>query len=141
MGVSADHCVHYNGIIPRNKTCGAGVEYMAVAAPLSGADRRAAGGNPRFGVVHRIPCIRTNRVDTCNECRFPTPAEHAAAVEQSERSAGRAMALLAAVLEDGRESGNLPCPTCGIGTVTFAGVGTRAVRIACSTQGCVQMVG
>jgi hypothetical protein len=143
--LNRDHCIHYNGV--HRDACAAGVGYATVAREQTPGEQeraRAAGAIDlaRFGLIHRLPCIRGNGVDTCPLQQFPTAEQHAAALDAAEQLMGRTGRVLAAITADGRPSGEIsPCPACETGTLRFTRAGTLAIRVACTTNGCVRLIG
>jgi hypothetical protein len=64
--LNRDHCIHYNGV--HRDACAAGVGYATIARDQTPGEQeraRAAGAInfARFGLLHRLPCIRGNGVE------------------------------------------------------------------------------
>lgn len=126
MGKEAGTCVHFNGI--QNEACKAGIAYDSFPKP-------------------GLPCMKDFcKGQVCDNLRFPTPEEVAAAEAARETSYKRFELAYAAVREDAKKrglrkgnggAGNATCPNCQ-GTLSYSVASYNGhVHCRCSTEGCV----
>lgn len=126
-------CVHFTGIL--RPPCKAGISYDSFTPGT-------------------LPCLNLSSRKTpaavCEQRRDPTPEEIAAEEQQWEETFQRAglviVAVQYAVSGKTEASGEVPCPVCKAGRVTYAyrqGGGRRGrqnnfLSFKCSTDGCAE---
>ena len=112
------HCRHYS--------------YKPGDGPVCAVDALHADGTV-------VRCMPTPQRDACPKREEYTEAEKDAQESDMFASAENLMKVLA-LIPVKSTAGEIPCPVCGTGTVTYRYFGLRAIRVWCSTDGCIRFM-
>lgn len=126
------HCVHFSGL--SNATCKVGVNYQSLR------DKERKG-------YAQYPCWREGADLSCDQRRFPTPAEVQAKVDAIEQSFERSNAAVRVCREDAQRRGfkkgnggaaEIGCPVCRTGMLHYSVAGYNGhLHGRCDMPGCV----
>lgn len=135
--MSGIHCKHYDGreILVFDGKCRAGIDPRA----------SFCGGND-FGMIKKIPCLKTNTdAPPCEHMIFPTPEEVAADDAAFEAQVADFMMVISTVRPaieaehkaTGAWSGHLECPKCSKPLHWAKAECNGHVHARCETDNCV----
>jgi hypothetical protein len=128
--VRHNRCKHYSGNVYCRGPCDAGVNV------------RERVGGPDDGWLMRSPCFpeHAEKAFACKDFALPTKEELEAEKREQRASLERIARARAAILEAGakpRSAGQLPCPVCERGTLSWSMASNGHVHARCTTAGCV----
>lgn len=130
--MSPVHCKHYDGrAILFGKTCRAGINPR-----VSFCDGKS------FGMIKRIPCLKTNTdAPRCHLAEFPTREEVAAADAAFEEQVNDFLQHMpvarAAMIATKSDGGCIDCPKCGKGLRWTKARCNGHIHAKCDTEGCL----
>lgn len=142
-------CVNYSGMMDeklRKKThCKAGVEYEAVKKELE-FTYSYEGDKTVYSSHQAYPCFKKEHAltDGCSRCRFPSEEEIKKHHDMLTKHIVKTLGVRAAI-EDKLKSekrkhgvGEIPCPACKTGTVSFSKSSYNDhIHAHCSTKDCI----
>lgn len=141
-------CKHYEGInhTDESKRCAAGVLMSDVMVARSYKYRYAGDGGTPYTASHSYPCFTDGDplgVCHCEKREFKTQEEKDAAYAEIMGVFNRTVAVRAAIVAatngERPAKGQVACPACEVGTVSYEVAKLNGhIHAACSTTGCVR---
>ena len=134
-------CIHFTGRFApgmvRIDACKAGVSYDAVQVDHDAVPYVSrSGGN--YTATRSLPCV-----DSLNHCAALCAKREAvsrdkaeAECDESDATVARLLKARAAIVTDGKSSGETTCPNCATGRVRYAKASNGHIHAKCSTEGC-----